>query len=197
MKKLLLTLVILMFGFVGYVNAYSIDFAADASTSKVILGGTTTSSSWFGSGTLTAPLATLLETPFILAEGESKELDFFSLNMDGRGIFGGGFTIAATLGFSKPVVGSVTDSGSGLWGSALGKVSGGYLKWSNMPTSFTFDGGKMLIAFEEGFFTGPEAMIHATVTNNSPAPVPEPSTFLLLAGGLAGLAFIARRRKNS
>lgn len=32
--------------------------------------------------------------------------------------------------------------------------------------------------------------------DNGPAPVPEPSTFFLLSGGLAGLAFVARRRRK-
>ena len=37
---------------------------------------------------------------------------------------------------------------------------------------------------------------NAFLLTNDAAPVPEPSTFLLLGGGLAGLAFVVRRRRK-
>ncbi len=60
--------------------------------------------------------------------------------------------------------------------------------------SSTLSTGGYLFSAHIADYTGGKSAKFAT--DGSPAPVPEPSTILLLGSGLAGLAFVARRRRK-
>ena len=138
MKKSFLLLSVFLFSLSTYVWATPIDFTTDLSKSNVSLGGTTSSSWFFGSGTLTATLApTLATTDFTLNDGQTQSFDFFEFDVDAWGFAGGDFTVEATLAFEEPEDGAVTGTGSGAWGTAFGVVSGGFLTWVDMPSTFT------------------------------------------------------------
>jgi len=175
--------------------ATPITFTPDVSGSSV----TVTDTARFAN--ITASLV-LGSTPFILGDGATQTLDFFTLTASGLFAVNQNYTVAATLNFLDPLVAG-SGSGGGKFSTFFGVLSGGTLTWdtTTLPDTFLLaDGNTIRIDFQNGstIGLGNTALVHAYVTNlgGGVAPVPEPGTIVLLGAGLLGLGFFGKRRMN-
>ncbi|MEN6484793.1 MAG: PEP-CTERM sorting domain-containing protein [Syntrophobacteraceae bacterium] len=183
-----------MLAFSASVWATPVTFTTDPSGSSVSL--TKDFSMW---AKLTGELV-LGPTTFVLDDNTSQTLDFFKLTASGFGL--GEYDVSATLSFLVPSI-QGTGSGSVLFASLGGYISGGILHWNSatIPDYFTLtDGNKVKIDFEDGIaiVCGDSEIVHAYVTNlGGGTPVPEPCTMFLLGSGLIGIAGIRGRFKKA
>jgi len=220
MKKNLVfvCLVALFFLTIGSANATPVDYAVGSGSSVTLAGNTATTTSpdiWIpfigtipgqtlGTAEITGELlAGLGDLDGTILDGHTAVIDFFTLTVNTELLGSGGtYQISAVLDLDVPDV-QGTGSGSGLFGSVAGIISGGTLFWDSMtlPDVFTLaDGNVLSVDFENGidFGLGNTATVHAYLTNHggASAPVPEPSTMLLMGLGLAGLVGYTRKRST-
>ena len=88
-----------------------------------------------------------------------------------------------------------------LSGTVDGNTGGVTINFDNNPKMFTYAGGTFTLEVADVFLTNTVLGTTVAVTGNlvaSPSTtVPEPSTYILMASGLAGLGVVARRRRNN
>jgi hypothetical protein len=193
MKRILVCLsaMLLVLAVDGVAGAIPINFdLAGVPNSKV-------SVSENGAGWIYATLdSNLGNETFSLADGATREIDFFGLTVGGLS-FGTPYTISATLAFDLPHIVAVGSS-SGEFFTIFGVLSGGTLQWdsSTLPDAFTIGNDVVPVDFENGIACGigNTATVHAYITNDATSPVPEPATMMLLGVGLVGLAGFGRKR---
>ena len=82
------------------------------------------------------------------------------------------------------------------YGSLVGELSGTFALLGTDFIGNAWGNGDLLLYYWDSNNYDNSEYISVTI-NAGPAPVPEPSTFLLLGAGLIGLAFAARRRRKA
>ncbi len=87
-----------------------------------------------------------------------------------------------------------------LMGTVVGNAGGVFVDFGNAPQMFSYTGGTFTLEVSDVNLTNTTAGTTVAVTGNirpTATVVPEPSTYLLMASGLAGMGMMYRRRRNA
>lgn len=200
MKKLMAIIVCLgMLGFAGLANAtpYTFDMGAGSS---VDTSGTNSVLQMYAN--INSNLDDVL---FSLNEGESNNFYFATIGTTESWINDDDLNpgvVTAYVDFDNPdLIQSIGGTSVGFSG-IFHFIQGWNLTW-NDPVVVDFGNGGQFsieladVGYDSWFWQGPDgsADVYATVTLNT-APVPEPSTILLIGTGLLGIIGFGRKRLN-
>jgi hypothetical protein len=192
--KILLSLLVMMFGLSGHLVAMPIDFVQ---ISLALNMSPTTSGVWsfMGSGAdLNAALAPgPASQSFAMAGDEGYSSSFFDLKVDLPEYFfiaGEDFAAEATLAFLNSESVDGAGGSAGAWKALAEFASGGWATWTDLTSMSTLmDGNELSVDFGDGMalFDDSGASLETTVANFEGSPSPEFSPLILLGAGLVGL----------
>ncbi len=141
-----------------------------------------------------ANLASGLAGNITLDDGDTWNLDFIEFTANGTtGLAARSFDISATLAFTNPVGIDTTSTGNGGGFFISGIITGGVLRWNDVPVVYTLaDGSRIEVDFQDGISLLPltksvvtEASVYYRTGRGAASPVPEPGAAVLFAAGIA------------